>query len=133
MYNSQAQRDPYILTHLWIQQLLPMAQVVALHDPILYAEYSAAVFCELAESLMAWLQERWQAVVQILRTLVEDYAYSPQANCRKGGLLALAAAAVALADRKGVRHLPLAYSFCTFPECLSAACSKSRWLAIFCL
>ena len=47
-------------------------------------------------------QERWRAVVQILKALVEDYAYSPQANCRKGGLLALAAAAVALADRKGV-------------------------------
>ena len=41
-------------------------------------------------------------MVQILKALVEDYAYSPQANCRKGGLLALAAAAVALADRKGV-------------------------------
>ena len=40
--------------------------------------------------------------MHILKALVEDYAYSPQANCRKGGLLALAAAAVALADRKGV-------------------------------
>ncbi len=48
-------------------------------------------------------QEKWRAVVHILKALVEDYAYSPQANCRKGGLLALAAAAVALADRKGVR------------------------------
>ena len=43
-------------------------------------------------------------MAHILRALVEDYAYSPQANCRKGGLLALAAAAVALADRKGVRQ-----------------------------
>ncbi|CAL5227221.1 g10142 [Coccomyxa viridis] len=46
-------------------------------------------------------EEKWRAVVHILKALVEDYAYSPQANCRKGGLLALAAAAVALADRKG--------------------------------
>ena len=44
-------------------------------------------------------------MAQILRALVEDYAYSPQANCRKGGLLALAAAAVALADRKGVSRV----------------------------
>ncbi|KAK9844103.1 hypothetical protein WJX81_004529 [Elliptochloris bilobata] len=42
----------------------------------------------------------WRAVVQILDRLTRDYAYSPQANCRKGGLLALAAAAVALAERK---------------------------------
>ena len=53
-------------------------------------------------------QEKWRAVVHILKALVEDYAYSPQANCRKGGLLALAAAAVALAERKqvGVPGLP---------------------------
>ena len=44
----------------------------------------------------------WRAVVQILDRLTRDYAYSPQANCRKGGLLALAAAAVALAERKQV-------------------------------
>lgn len=50
-------------------------------------------------------------MVQILKALVEDYAYSPQANCRKGGLLALAAAAVALADRKGVGDHQ---SLCTF-------------------
>ena len=49
-------------------------------------------------------------MAHILRALVEDYAYSPQANCRKGGLLALAAAAVALADRKGVRQSPDTYS-----------------------
>jgi hypothetical protein len=55
--------------------------------------------------LLCFLQERWRAVAQILRALVEDYAYSPQANCRKGGLLALAAAAVALADRKGVSQV----------------------------
>ena len=30
-------------------------------------------------------QEKWRAVVHILKALVEDYAYSPQANCRKGG------------------------------------------------
>ena len=60
---------------------------------------------------LCWMQERWQAVVQILKALVEDYAYSPQANCRKGGLLALAAAAVALADRKGVGNHQLC---CTF-------------------
>lgn len=47
----------------------------------------------------AW-QGCWRAVVQILDRLTRDYAYSPQANCRKGGLLALAAAAVALAERK---------------------------------
>lgn len=47
-------------------------------------------------------QGRWRAVVQILDRLTRDYAYSPQANCRKGGLLALAAAAVALAERKQV-------------------------------
>ena len=41
-------------------------------------------------------------MMQILDRLTRDYAYSPQANCRKGGLLALAAAAVALADKKGV-------------------------------
>jgi hypothetical protein len=41
-------------------------------------------------------------VVQILDHLTEGFAYSPQANCRKGGLLALAAAAVALAERKQV-------------------------------
>lgn len=41
--------------------------------------------------------------MQILDRLTRDYAYSPQANCRKGGLLALAAAAVALAERKQVR------------------------------
>ena len=53
-------------------------------------------------------------MVHILKALVEDYAYSPQANCRKGGLLALAAAAVALADRKGV---------CTPAICLAAMTS----------
>lgn len=47
-------------------------------------------------------QGYWSAVVQILDRLTRDYAYSPQANCRKGGLLALAAAAVALAERKQV-------------------------------
>lgn len=47
-------------------------------------------------------QGNWASVVQILDHLIEDYAYSPQANCRKGGLLALAAAAVALAERKQV-------------------------------
>ena len=46
-------------------------------------------------------------MVQILDHLTEDYAYSPQANCRKGGLLALAAAAVALAERKQVRFSSL--------------------------
>lgn len=55
-------------------------------------------------------QGYWSAVVQILDRLTRDYAYSPQANCRKGGLLALAAAAVALAERKQVNtftHLAL--------------------------
>jgi vacuole morphology and inheritance protein 14 len=47
-------------------------------------------------------QGNWSSIVQILDRLTEDYAYSPQANCRKGGLLALAAAAVALAERKQV-------------------------------
>ncbi len=53
------------------------------------------------------LQGSWAPVVQILDRLTEDYAYSPQANCRKGGLLALAAAAVALAERKQVRQRPM--------------------------
>ena len=39
----------------------------------------------------------------IIDRLIEDYAFSPQANFRKGGLLALAAAAVALADHNQVR------------------------------
>lgn len=54
------------------------------------------------------LQGNWPSIVQILDRLTEDYAYSPQANCRKGGLLALAAAAVALAERKQVRERTVA-------------------------
>ena len=46
------------------------------------------------------MQEEWQRVERILEQLTENYAYSPQANCRKGGLLALAAAAVAITERK---------------------------------
>eukprot|EP00884_Botryococcus_braunii_P022319 jgi/Botrbrau1/8771/Bobra.0330s0006.2 len=46
-------------------------------------------------------------ITQILDRLVQDYVYSPLANSRKGGLLALAAAAVALAELshgEGVDH-----------------------------
>ena len=34
-----------------------------------------------------------------MQKLIADYAFSSQANCRKGGLLCLAAAAVALAEQ----------------------------------
>ena len=60
-------------------------------------------------------QGNWSSIVQILDRLTEDYAYSPQANCRKGGLLALAAAAVALAERKQVHDF-----------CLACCCSYER-------
>jgi len=84
-------------------------------------------------------QERWRAVVQILKALVEDYAYSPQANCRKGGLLALAAAAVALADRKGVRSISHAttlypgqdpmFQYCICVGHVISSLEKSIWMS----
>ena len=37
-------------------------------------------------------------VGQIINKLIEDFAFSPQANYRKGGLLCLAATAVGLAN-----------------------------------
>ena len=44
-----------------------------------------------------------QRVAAIIHQLTQDYAFSMQANHRKGGLLALAASAVALAEQTGVR------------------------------
>ena len=41
---------------------------------------------------------------RIVQKLVKDYAFSSQANYRKGGLLCLAAAAVALAEQNKVRN-----------------------------
>ena len=41
-------------------------------------------------------------VDRIVQKLVKDYAFSSQANYRKGGLLCLAAAAVALAEQNKV-------------------------------
>lgn len=41
----------------------------------------------------------------IIDRLIQDFAFSPQANYRKGGLLSLAAAAVALADQNLVSQL----------------------------
>lgn len=69
-------------------------------------------------------QGYWRAVVQILDRLTRDYAYSPQANCRKGGLLALAAAAVALAERKQAR--PRAPRRPALPASRRCCCSL-RW------
>ena len=52
---------------------------------------------------MLCMQGNTYRIRLIIDRLIEDYAFSPQANFRKGGLLALAAAAVALADHNQVR------------------------------
>ena len=49
------------------------------------------------------LQGNEDKVDRIVQKLVKDYAFSSQANYRKGGLLCLAAAAVALAEQNKVR------------------------------
>ena len=55
---------------------------------------------------LAPLQGNTERMERIVQQLIADYAFSSQANCRKGGLLCLAAAAVALAEQNKV-CLPL--------------------------
>ena len=59
--------------------------------------------------LLLLLQGNTERVERIVQKLIADYAFSSQANCRKGGLLCLAAAAVALAEQHKARlcYLPL--------------------------
>ena len=51
------------------------------------------------------LQGNNDRIGTIVNKLVKDYAFSAQANYRKGGLLCLAAAAVALAEQNQVGQL----------------------------
>ncbi|CAL8466856.1 g6392 [Coccomyxa elongata] len=82
-----------------VDTLLSQVVLRGLGDKLYDKRKAAALEVEQLVKTLA-REGNWTSVVQILDHLIEDYAYSPQANCRKGGLLALAAAAVALAERK---------------------------------
>ena len=76
---------------------LPYSVVRGIGDKLYEKRKCAALEVEqLVKNLAAAGNTR--RVGQIIDRLVQDYAFSPQANHRKGGLLCLAATAVGLAN-----------------------------------
>ena len=76
---------------------LPHSVVRGIGDKLYEKRKCAALEVEqLVKSLAA--AGNTKRVGQIIDKLIEDFAFSPQANYRKGGLLCLAATAVGLAN-----------------------------------
>ena len=76
---------------------LPHSVVRGIGDKLYEKRKCAALEVEqLVKSLTA--AGNTKRVGQIINKLIEDFAFSPQANYRKGGLLCLAATAVGLAN-----------------------------------
>jgi len=79
------------------ENVLPTTIVRAIGDKLYDRRKTAALEVEgLIKNLAA--QGNSYRISLIVNRLVNDYAFSPQTNYRKGGLLSLAAATVALAD-----------------------------------
>jgi vacuole morphology and inheritance protein 14 len=76
--------------------LLPPSVLRNLSDKLYEKRKSAALEVEQVTKQLASSKE-WHRISALVHMLVEDYALSPQANDRKGGLIGLAAATVALA------------------------------------
>ncbi|KAK9855185.1 hypothetical protein WJX84_004974, partial [Apatococcus fuscideae] len=85
--------------------LLPQSVLRAAGDKLYERRKTAALEVEqIVKSLDA--QGNPARIRSLVNKLVADFAFSPQANSRKGGLLCLAATAVGLADHN-IEYLPL--------------------------
>ncbi len=98
---------------------LPAAVQRNIGDKLYEKRKSAALEVEQLVKALA-VGNQTARINAIIDRLVNDYASSPQANCRKGGLLCLAAAAVGLANH----HPVCVYKGC----CLSVQRVLYVWL-----
>jgi vacuole morphology and inheritance protein 14 len=73
--------------------LLPPAIVRGIGDKLYEKRKSAALEVEQLVKVLA-AQENTARIGAIIDKLIQDFAFSPQANYRKGGLLCLAASGV---------------------------------------
>lgn len=77
--------------------LLPPSVLKGLCEKLYHKRKSAALQVEALARTLATEGDQ-QRLLSLLDLLVEEYALSPQANSRKGGMIGLAAAAVGLGD-----------------------------------